>query len=136
MLNKNYKIKGECIFMSQEKLNTLLNLVSGAKTNVNRLLKSVLKENKIYNEMLKDCKSKIQILHDRLQKRGLPSNNPQDRDDVFYLAFHLLSYCYVLDNLIQLMEYDANINLTLSNLTTQVFSIYQEFNVMYDFLKH
>ena len=86
--------------------------------------------------MLKDCKSQIQILHDRLQKRGLPSNNPQDRDDVFYLAFHLLSYCYVLDNLIQLMEYDANINLTLSNLTTQAFSIYQEFNVMYDFLKH
>lgn len=122
--------------MSQEKLNTLLNLVSGAKTNVNRLLKSVLKENKIYNEMLKDCKSKIQILHDRLQEKGLPSNNPQDRDDVFYLAFHLLSYCYVLDNLIQLMEYDANINLTLSNLTTQAFSIYQEFNVMYDFLKH
>ena len=122
--------------MSQEKLNTLLNLVSGAKTNVNRLLKSVLKENKIYNEMLKDCKSQIQILHDRLQKRGLPSNNPQDRDDVFYLAFHLFSYCYVLDNLIQLMEYDANINLTLSNLTTQAFSIYQEFNVMYDFLKH
>ena len=43
--------------MSQEKLNTLLNLVSGAKTNVNRSLKSVLNENKIYNEMLKDCKS-------------------------------------------------------------------------------
>ena len=119
--------------MSQEKLNTLLNLVSGAKTNVNRLLKSVLKENKVYNEMLKECKWQIQILHDRLQKKGLPSNNPQDRDDVFHLAFHLLSYCYVLDNLIQLMEYDANINLTLSNLTTQSFSFYQEFNVLYFF---